>query len=313
MTLSEEIFFSVFHSVSAFCNAGFSTLSGNLGNPLLMQGHNGLYLIVSALIFLGGIGFPILVNFKEVLFYHIRRVWHRLFRRNKIVHKYHHLTSLNTRIVLKWSMGLILMGFVLIAGLEWNKAFEGMPVIDKLVHSLFNAIAPRTAGFNSVDLTHFSLLTLILYMFLMWVGGASQSTAGGIKVNTFAVSFSNFLAAIKGEDNLVLFNREISPDSIRRAYATVFGSLMAIMFFFVALVVLEPDIPALSLLFEVISAMGTVGSSLNVTPLLCGASKVLISVAMFIGRVGLITILISLIPTNTAYRLKYPKGNVIIN
>lgn len=313
MTLSEEIFFSVFHSVSAFCNAGFSTLSGNLGNPLLMQGHNGLYLIVSALIFLGGIGFPILVNFKEVLFYHIRRVWHRLFRRKKIVHKYHHLTSLNTRIVLKWSMGLILMGFVLIAGLEWNKAFAGMPVIDKLVHSLFNAIAPRTAGFNSVDLTHFSLLTLILYMFLMWVGGASQSTAGGIKVNTFAVSFSNFLAAIKGEDNLVLFNHEISPDSIRRAYATVFGSLMAIMFFFVALVVLEPDIPALSLLFEVISAMGTVGSSLNVTPLLCGASKVLISVAMFIGRVGLITILISLIPTNTAYRLKYPKGNVIIN
>lgn len=313
MTISEEIFFSLFHAVSAFCNAGFSTLSGNLGNPLVMQGHNSLYLIISALVLLGGIGFPILVNFKEVLFYYIKRIWYRLFKTDKVVHKYHHLTSLNTRIVLRWSLGLVLTGFVLIAILEWNHAFAGMPVVDKLVHSLFNAVVPRTAGFNSVDLTHFSLLTLMLYMFLMWVGGASQSTAGGIKVNTFAVSFSNFIAAVKGEENLVLFNREISPDSIRRAYATVFGSLLAIMFFFVALVILEPDIPALSLLFEVISAMGTVGSSLNVTPLLCGTSKVLISMAMFIGRVGLITILISLIPTKSGYRLKYPKGNVIIN
>lgn len=313
MTIPDEVFFSCFHAISAFCNAGFSTLSGNLGNPAVMTAHNGLYLVISCLIILGGIGFPILVNFKNILTYHIKRQIFKLCCKDKKISRYNHLANVNTKIVLSWTLGLILSGFTVIAVLEWNNAFAEMPTADKLVHSLFNAVVPRTAGFSSVDLTQFSYLTLLFYMILMWIGGAAQSTAGGIKINAFAVSFSNFISVIKGNENLVLWGREISQESIRRAYATIFGSVVIIFMFFIALIIMEPDIEPIKLLFEIISAIGTVGSSLNVTSLLSDSSKVLISIVMFAGRVGLITILMSFIPKKTGYKLKYPKGNVIIN
>lgn len=313
MSLHEEIFFSVFHSISAFCNAGFSTLSGNLGNPLLMSGHNGFYLTISILVVLGGIGFPILMNFKAVVFYKIGLLFDFLFRKKKRRPHYTHIANLNTKIVVSTTIALIIIGTLIIAICEWNAAFAEMPVKDKIVHSLFNSIAPRTAGFNSVDLTHFSFITILFYALLMWIGGASQSTAGGIKVNTFAVVIANFVSVIKGRKEVRLFNREIASDSIRRATAVMFGSFITILIFFVGLVIMEPNISPRGLLFESISAFSTVGSSLNVTTLLSDGSKIWVSLLMFTGRVGLITVMMSFIRNTESPKYRLPKDDVIIN
>lgn len=312
MTLHEELFFSVFHAISAFCNAGFSTLTGNLGNEKILYGHNSFFFIISILVILGGIGFPILMNFRRVAAYSLRKfLWKKSEEQPRP--RYIHLTNINTKIVLVSTVFLLTGGTLLITLLEWNGAFAGMPIGERLVQSFFTAVVPRTAGFNSVDLTHFSLLSVIVYLLLMWIGGASQSTAGGIKVNTFAVALANIRAVIRGENAVVLFRREITPDSVSRASAVVFGSIVTILFSFAALLLLEPEISPKGLLFEVVSAYSTVGASLNVTPLLGNASKLLVIVLMFVGRVGLITVLMSMTRQRENRKFRYPKGNVIIN
>ena len=312
MTTYEELFFSVFHSVSAFCNAGFSTLTGNLGSPLV-AGNNAFFLIISLLVILGGIGFPILMNFKNVLFYYLGKLFMRISYKNRRRPRLMHLTNINTKIVLVTTSVLLLVGMFAIALLEWNGAFAGMSVGEKLVQAFFNSVSPRTAGFNSVDIADFSLLTIIIYILLMWIGGASQSTAGGIKVNTFAVAIANFISVVKGREGVTLFNREVRSDSVRRASAVVFGSLITILTFFVLLLIMEPSLPPRSIFFEVVSAFSTVGSSLNLTPLFADDSKVLLSLLMFIGRVGLITVMMSFVQRSARLKYRLPSDNVIIN
>lgn len=312
-TLREEVFFSLFHSVSAFCNAGFSTLPGNLGNEAVFTGHNVFYIIISLLVILGGIGFPILMNFKRLLSYHIHKCVLRLSGSNRHVQRYEHLVNINTKVVLSMTLLLIIAGTVAFAVLEWNSAFAGMPVVDKLVQSFFNAVVPRTAGFNSVSITSFSLLTVAVYMLLMWIGGASQSAAGGIKVNTAAVAFANLLAVVKGRNSVTLFKREISEMSVRRAYAMVAASIITIFVFFMLLMAMEPTLSPKALLFETLSAYCTVGTSMDVTPQLGSAGKIVVTILMFIGRVSLLTIMMGFVQPAGITKFRYPKDNVIIN
>lgn len=311
MELHEEIFFSIFHAISAFCNAGFSTLPDNLGNISIITGHNCFYLVITLLIILGGLGYPILINFKQVILYHIKP----LFKRRSGEHhsRYMHLTNINTKIVLIATTILIVVGTLFIAFNEWNNTLAGMPTADRVVHSLFNAVSPRTAGFNSVDISRFSTPTLLLYMAFMWIGGGAQSTAGGIKVNTFVVAAANILSVIKGRNSITMYNRELTTASVKRASAIVLGSIISIFTFFMILLFMEPHLPAKGLLFETISAFCTVGASLNITPLLGDDSKVLVSILMFIGRVGLITILMSLVHASEAPKYRFPEENIIMN
>lgn len=313
MSLSEEIFFSVFHSISAFCNAGFSTMEGNLGNEILMTGHNSMYLVISFLIILGGIGFPVLINLKRLLSYYWSILLHKTGIKSEPYSRYSHLTDLNTKMVLWTTAGLLLFGTLIIALLEWNGSFSLMSTGEKIVHAFFTAVVPRTAGFNSVTTAEFSRLTLMLLIFLMWIGGASQSTAGGIKVNTFAVAFAAVKSVITGRQTTEIFNREITYNSIRRTLAVVFGSIMIIVIFFIALLIIEPDLPAMSLLFETVSAFSTVGSSLGITSALSGESKIVLVLLMFIGRVGFITLLMSFVPRKQPVKYRLPKEDIIIN
>ena len=299
MDVHEELAFSAFHSISAFCNAGFSTLPGNLGNPLLMKGHNPFYIYISLLIILGGIGFPILVNFKDIILYHMRR--------------FYHLYNLNTRIVLIVTFLLLAVGTAGIAFFEWNASFAGMSVADKWTQAFFNAACPRTAGFSSVDLASLGVQTLLLYLILMWIGGGSQSTAGGIKVNAFAVVVLNLVAVLRGTERVEVFGRELSHDSIRRSNATVvmsFGVLFVSVFI---ISILEPGLSLLAITFECVSAISTVGSSLNATPLLGSDSKLLVALLMFVGRVGLITLMLGIIKQKKHTKYQYPSGQIIIN
>ena len=313
MTLDDEIFFSLFHSVSAFCNAGFSTLAGNLGNDLILYNHNSFYLVISLLIILGGIGFPILMSLKRICSYYGSELLHKAFRKSGQRSRYMHIADINTKIVLYSSMVLILLGTLGIALFEWNGAFASFSAGEKIVQSLFNAVAPRTAGFNSVMLSDFSRVSIILYLVLMWIGGGSQSTAGGIKVNTFVVALASLKSLIMGERSTTLFNREITYSSIRRTLVVVFGSISIIALFYVALLLLEPTIPSIDLLFESVSAFSTVGSSLGITPLLGNISKILLVVLMFLGRVGFITVLMSILPQKEEPKYRLPKEDIIIN
>ena len=313
MDVHEELAFSAFHSISAFCNAGFSTLPGNLGNPLLMKGHNPFYIYISLLIILGGIGFPILVNFKDIILYHIRRFWRFLHTWEWDGRRFYHLYNLNTKIVLIMTFLLLLIGTLAIAAFEWNASFAGMPLADKWTQAFFNATCPRTAGFSSVDLASLSVQTLLVYLFLMWVGGGSQSTAGGVKVNAFAVVVLNLVAVLRGTERVEVFGRELSYDSIRRSNATVVMSLGVSFIFIFTLSILEPGVSIMALTFECVSALSTVGSSLNLTPHLCDASKLLVSLLMFIGRVGLITLMLGIVKQKKNTKYRYPSDNIIIN
>ena len=313
LAVHQELFFSLFHSVSAFCNAGFSTLGNNLGNSAIITGHNTFFLVITALVVLGSLGYPILVNFKKIVIYYLKRLIGPLFNTDAAQLHYTHIMNINTKIVLTMSTVLIVGGTLSIAISEWNGAFLGMSVPDKIVQSLFTAVVPRTAGFNSVPLTQFSIFSLIIYLFLMWIGGASQSTAGGIKVNTFAVAYANLVSVIRGHRGVMLFGREISSDSLRRASAVIFGSILIITSAFFLLMILHPDIPARSLLFETLSAYSTVGASLDVTPHLGSSAKLLLALLMFLGRVGFMTVLASIIAPTGVRKFRYPKDNVIIN
>lgn len=313
MTLQEELVFSAFHAVSAFCNAGFSTLSGNLGNPLVMHQHNLLYMTVSVLIILGGIGFPILVNLKNIVGYYLKRLlfWIRTGKRDR--RKIWHLYNLNTKIVLLMTLILLSGGTVAIAFFEWNGAFAGMSVGDKCVQAFFNATCPRTAGFSSVSLTAFSLQSLLLMLLLMAIGGAAQSTAGGIKVNAFAAIVLNLWAVLRGKERVEVFRRQLSDDSIRRSNATLLMYLVILFVGVFVLSLLEPRASLLALIFECTSALSTVGSSLDLTPTLCNASKLWVSLLMFVGRVGVITIVLGFVRVQRNTKYKYPNDHLIIN
>lgn len=313
MTLEEELFFSAFHSVSAFCNAGFSTLPGNLGNDWVMGGHTPLYIVVSFLIILGGIGFPILVNLSTTLNYYIRHACWKLFRRSEYFPAKVHLYDLNTRIVFYMTVLLVVGGTVVIALLEWNHALQGLPVWDKWVHAFFNSVCPRTAGFCSISLPTLSAQSLLFMILLMVIGGGTQSTAGGVKVNVFTVILVNLWAVIRGRERPVIMKRELSDDSVRRSNAAL---LLYAIFLFVGvftLSLIEPHASLLTITFECVSALSTVGSSLDFTPTMSTAGKLLVILMMFIGRVGALTFVNGLIKQEEKKKYRYPSDNIIIN
>ena len=293
----QELFFSVFHAVSAFCNAGFSTYQDGMSAPVLMTGHCWLYIILALLIILGGIGYPVLVNLKTVV----------------LKHRIRNLLDLNTKIVLRTTTILIVSGTVLIGFFEWNNTFDGMPIHEKLTQAFFNAVSPRTAGFISVNLNSMCIQSIFIYTILMWIGGASQSTAGGVKVNAIAVAILNIRAIIHGTTRVEFAGRELSSDSVRRANAAVIVSLLVMSVFVFLITLAEPDLPLKAIVFECVSAFATVGSSLGITSEFKDISKVLIVVLMFIGRVGLVTMAQGLLKQYKNQNYKLPQDNITIS
>ena len=315
LDLRHELFFSVFHSVSAFCNAGFSNYPDGMSAPVLMVGgHCWLYVILSLLIILGGIGYPVLVNMKAVVTKRARLIWRWLRGRRYASLSIPNLYDLNTKIVLKTTAVLIVSGTVLIAFFEWDNTFAGLQTHEKLTQAFFNAVSPRTAGFISVNLNSMCLQSIFIYTLLMWIGGASQSTAGGVKVNAFAVAILNIRSILRGSDRVEFAGREVSTDSIRRANAAVFVSVVVLSFFVFLVTLTDPDLPLKAIVFECVSAFATVGSSLGITSQLQDASKVLLVVLMFIGRVGVVTLAQGLLKQykNQNY-YKLPQDNITIS
>ena len=313
LDFAHEVLFSVFHSVSAFCNAGFSIYMDGLGAPVLMTGHCWLYIIISLLIIMGGIGYPVLVNMKIIVYKRARQIWRWMRGRHYASLSIPVLYDLNTKIVLRTTALLIIFGTVFIGYFEWSNTFADLMPNEKVVQAFFNAVSPRTAGFISVNLNSMCIQSIIIYTILMWIGGASQSTAGGVKVNAFAVAFLNLRAVIHGTDRVEFAGRELSIDSIRRANVAVFASIFVLFSFVFAITIIEPQLPLKAIVFECVSAFGTVGSSLGITPVLKDGSKVLLVILMFLGRVGVVTLAQAVLRQYKNQNYKLPQDSIIIS
>ena len=307
--IEDKIFFSVFHSISAFCNAGFSTMSSGLSEEFLKFNYT-MQWVVMVLIVLGGLGFNIISNY----YTYLKTLALELFDKTRI-HKQIHITTLNTRIVLYTTLALIVGGFVFLAISEYqNTLLIHDTWFGKVTTSFFNAITPRTAGFNTMDFSQYTVPSLLFIIFLMWIGASPGSTGGGIKTSTFALATLNIIATARGKSRIQLQGRRISSESTARAFAILCISLIVIGFAILALLIFEPKgTDLLSVVFECFSAYSTVGLSLNLTPTLTEPSKVVLIFTMFIGRIGLLNLLFGMLRELNHQFYEYPKENILIN
>lgn len=310
-TESEKVMFAVFHAMSSFCNVGYTCLPEGMSNPALMTASQNVYTVTSVLIVAGGIGFPILVNFKDIIVMRVKAFVSRL--RGRDFERRVHIYDLNTKLVLITYFSILVVASVSFFFLEYNNTLRGMTLWQKAVQSVFNSLVPRSAGFASVSPVDFLPLTMLLVVVQMVIGGASQSLAGGIKVNTVAALFLNVRSILRGGHRAWAFDRSISAGTIRRANSVVALAVTAFILLSALLLLFEPHLGTKALLFEAVSALFTVGSSLGVTSELCVGSKIALCVAMFVGRVGIISILTGLVGQRRDISEHLPEENLIIN
>jgi Trk-type K+ transport system membrane component len=271
-----------------------------------------LHLIISFLIILGGLGFPIVFNLFRYLKLKVITAFLFLLRRKNTITT-PRLININTRIVLITSFVLTVLGAVAFYILEYNNTLANHNQIGKIITAFFGSVTTRTAGFNTVDTGALNLHTILIIMFLMWVGASPASTGGGIKTSTFAVAILNTISIARGKTRLELFNREIPNSSVERAYAIILLSIFVISISILLISFFDSDKGLLNISFECISAYATVGLSRGITADLSSASKLVLILTMFIGRVSMLTLLIALFKrvSTEAYRL--PTENILIN
>jgi Trk-type K+ transport system membrane component len=307
---SERVWFSVFHAISSFCNAGFSTLSPGLAHPAL-QFNAPFLLSISGLIIIGGIGYPILFNYANYFSSVVRSRWRSVVRGVPLVQN-PRIINMHTKIVLSVTVSLIIFGTVVFYLLERNHILAGMSHSQAFISSFFASVSPRTAGFNTLMLTEVTAGSVVLMYFLMWVGGSPASTAGGIKTTTFALAFANIFSLGKDKFRVELFGRELPSSNVRRAFAVVMLSVVFIGIGVLALSITENEKDVGKLVFECISAFATVGLTLGLTPTLTSAGKLVLIILMFLGRVGALTIIAGIIPDLRYQRYRYPEENIMI-
>ena len=310
MSILERVFFSVFHAISAFCNAGFSTFSAGLYDESLRFNYP-LQLIISITFLFGGMGFLIVVNLLRYLRYSMQRALCRDGRR----YAYQPwLLSINSRITLITSGALLLVGLIGVMMFEYHGVLaEHSSWYGKLIAGFFTAATPRTAGFNNIDLTDLAFPTIMLTIFLMWIGASPNSTGGGIKTSTFAIALLNTFSLARGQTRIEVFKREIADNSIRRAFSIMWLSLLVIGFGVTLISYDQPELDLIKVIFECFSAYSTVGLSLNLTTELSTFSKIVVSVIMFVGRVSMLTIFIALLKNRHERNYRYPTEEITIN
>jgi trk system potassium uptake protein TrkH len=286
--LSNSIYYALFHSISAFCNAGFSLFSNSL---IDYQSSWYMNLIMISLIIAGGIGFTVYLDIK-----------------NKKL-------SLHSKIVLFASGFLIFIGTISIFFLEYGNSLKGLPLDSKILVSLFQSITPRTAGFNTIDLSTFKDGSLLIIMLLMFIGASPGSCGGGVKTTTFIIFIMTIFSTAKGRDYISIFKRTISKEVIFKSFAII---LIAITFLLLGIVGLSlcDNNPMnrgdfFSYTFEAFSAMGTVGLSIGYTKKLTIIGKIIIILLMFLGRIGPLTLVLAL-RGKKRVNLKFAEENIMI-
>lgn len=308
-SLYDRLFFSLFHAVSAFCNAGFSTLSSGLYDEGLRFNYF-LQFIIILTFGLGGLGFPIVANLAGFVRYHFLRLV-ASEPKNKRYRPW--LLNLNSRITLITSLSLTLVGTIFMYVVEYHNTLSEHRGIGKVVVALFEAATPRTAGFNNIDLTQLGLPALMMTFFLMWIGASPVSTGGGIKTSTFAVALLNIVSVARGMSRIEIFKRQISEMAVRRAFSVIALSLLVIGAGITLLTLSDGEKSLREIAFECFSAYSTVGLSLGLTGNLSEPGKMVIIGLMFVGRVSMLSLLIAFVRKARFKSYQYPTEEITIN
>lgn len=284
------LWFSIFHSISAFCNAGIDLL-GIKGEYSSLTGYNTnpvINLTIMLLIITGGLGFFTWDDIKQKKF-HIRQY------------------RMQSKVILITTAILIIVPSIYFFFLE----FQDLPLSSRIWSSLFQSVTPRTAGFNSVDLTLFTETGLVLIIILMLIGGAPGSTAGGMKVTTAAALFSSAAAVFGKKNQTVFFGRRLNEDTIKNASAILLLYMTLFLVGGMAISYME-DVTIVEALFETASAIGTVGLTLGITPSLGPVSHVILILLMFLGRVGGLTLIYATVSDRYNNGSRYPQENLTV-
>jgi len=294
-------YFGLFHSISAFCNAGFSLLPENL---MAVKGEPLAIIPVMCLIVIGGLGFFVIDALLQIV---------RTKRR--------HGLTLHTKIVLTTTVFLIVSGAVLIGFFEFGNTFAGESSGLMVMDSLFNSITPRTAGFNTVNMGDMLNPSVFFIIVLMFIGASPASTGGGVKTSTFAVILLLIRSRFRGDDSVSAFKRTIPSETVLQAH--IIMALSTALIIIMTILILSFDLAGapekivgrgifVSSLFETVSAFGTVGLSMGITPYLSWAGKFFVSVTMFIGRVGPLTMLLAMQKRAGTARFAYSEEHLMV-
>ena len=297
--ISRGLWLSVFHSISAWNNAGFSLFSDSL---VAYKSSWLINLIIPGLVIFGGIGYQVIIEFY-------------LWLRNIVLKKPARFCfSLNFKVVVNTTIWLLIIGTIAFFLTEINNpaTLRGISLEDKFLAAWFQSMTTRTAGFNSIDIGQMTTAGLFITMGFMFIGASPSGTGGGIKTTTFNVLYNCTKSALEGKDNVVIYQREVPSTLILKAVAVVFGTAASIVVITVLISLVEPNINFIQLLFEVISAFATVGLSTGITASLTTAAKLFLVFAMYIGRVSILLLIAAFIGDAKPSSLQYPEENLLV-
>ena len=291
--LGKGAFYSIFHSISAFCNAGFD-IFGNFSSLTSYNSNAVVIMVASALIIIGGLGFT---------------VWSEVYS-SKSLKK----VSLHSKMVILMTIVLVLGGTLLMFLFENNNinTIGNMSFVDKIMNSFFASVTPRTAGFNSIPTDGMTTAGQFLTIILMFIGGSPGSTAGGIKTTTIGILIVTIVCVIKGREDAEVFKRRFSKDLVYKAFTLIFIGVSLVIVVTMLLSYTEKGASFISLFYETVSAFGTAGLTLGLTSELSSIGKVLIIFMMYLGRVGPLTVVLSITRKKINSGIKYPEGKILI-
>lgn len=290
-------YLALFHSVSAFCNAGFSLFRDSLVG---YRGSAWINFWIGSLIIVGGLGYMVVGNLTD------RGAWRSLREGRPFP------LQLHSRLVLVTTGALLAAGAIALFFLEFDQTLAGLPIREKILAAGFQSVTLRTAGFSTIDLGGVQPATLLLMVIWMWIGGSPGSTAGGVKTSTVAVLLLLFRALLRGRPRVEAFERSVDQVTIHKAIVVGLVSGIIVAAFLGGLLWLEPALGFERVLFEVVSAFGTVGLSTGITPLLGVPARVLVAALMLAGRVGPLTLALAVGRRRQAAPVAYPVGRVIV-
>jgi trk system potassium uptake protein TrkH len=309
-TTADHLFISIFHSISAFCNAGFSTLNFGLYESGFRTAYD-VHLVIAFVIIIGGIGFPVVTGYYGYL-KHVLMGTQRMVIRHQAYRHVPCVANINIRLSVYTTIALLIFGFITFYLFENEHSLKGLSWYGKLVTSFFGSVTPRTAGFNTVDMNAMAMPTVLVYLLLMWVGASPGSTGGGIKTTTFSVALLNILSLARGKRRVEVFNRRIKSETLQKAFAVIVLSLITIGCGIFLVLWFNPEMQLRDVSFEIFSAFATVGLSLGITADLTVESKLVVAFVMFLGRVGTVTFLVALFRKTRAFNYKLPEESVDI-
>lgn len=295
--IGKGIYFGIFHAISAFNNAGFDLL-GNYTSVTVLNTNKVILMTLATLINIGGLGYLV---WREII---------GSIRSRKKLKNF----SLHSKVVLTLSLTLVLFGTLIFLIFEWNNpaTMEGMRFSDKVVNSYFSATTPRTAGFNSISNSEMSPAGKLLTMAYMFIGGSPGSTAGGVKTTTLGIVIFTLISVLKGREDVEVYHKKLSQSTVYRAVAVFLLGISIVVLGVMVLSIAEVGATFEVILYEVLSAFGTVGLTQGITPSLTAVSKITLTIIMYMGRVGPLTVMLALAGKQSKANIKYPEGKLLI-